>query len=76
MPSNNKGKKFIITLIDFVCVGQLPNLQKVMMVTTFVGSLEVKLGKKSVILNESWLIAAKSLYLKTLGPIYWLKTSN
>ena len=45
MPSNKQDKKFIITQLIFVRVGQLPNLQKPMMVTTFVGPLEVKLEK-------------------------------
>ena len=53
MPFNKQDKKFILMQLIFVRVGQLPNLQKPMMVTTSVGSLEVKLGKKLVILNRS-----------------------
>ena len=53
MPSNKQDKKFNITTIDFCMCWLIDNLQKPMMVTTFVGSLEVKLGKNLVILNGS-----------------------
>ena len=45
MTSNYQEYFFTITAIDFVHVGQLPNLQNPMIVTAFVGSLEMKLGK-------------------------------